>query len=94
MDGLLVELMLGEDWLDRAVAAVLRRAKLQRRCRSAALVWTIPWGVPTGFEMHYKGLRGSKIHSNRYTPSPSVIQGSERLLLPLSLTSPGPKRLW
>ena len=33
MDGLLVELMLGEEWLDRAVAAVLRHADMQRRCR-------------------------------------------------------------
>ena len=38
MDGLLVELMLGEEWLDRAVAAVLRRADMQRRCRSAAAI--------------------------------------------------------
>ena len=36
MEGLLIELMLGEEWLDRAVAAVLQRAELQRRCRSAA----------------------------------------------------------
>ena len=32
----MIELMLGEEWLDRAVAAVLHRAELQRRCRSAA----------------------------------------------------------
>ena len=31
MEGLLLELMLGEEWLDRATAAVLQRAELQRR---------------------------------------------------------------